>query len=415
MPTPALIATQLTTPGAGRTFVAYLGGLEVGRRLLVETHDARITENGPGQVSTFEGWIDDPDASISLPIAPETEILIRDAAHDLTLFAGFVTAWTPIAYPGGVTGRELHLWADGLERILDDAVIGPLTLPGNDAANGDLPTDLCWLVGQADDALGLIAITQANLGVGSANGDATAGVGTLKDVNAPKINANATVGPGTLRQGIDQAIAWASSGGVVATGKSFDGVATVDFLRRLRVFFRGAKPDDYTDLAVSDTAAGLATVGLAYEVHPREIVRSVYVAGVDATASGWIRDGSGIRGKQAYITSSAATSANRRDAIGALYLAAQAASVAGSFDLQDYGPTVATVHPQSLVSITDAAVGLAAQTYTISRISKLLKSNGLQDWTVNFGGRRASFVERSRREFVADSTFGTFGGRRSAG
>lgn len=411
MPNAAVLATQLTDHSA-RPFTLTLGNMDV--IAYADFDSIEVIEEGPGAVSQCSFHIVDPTGVVPVPTAG-SEVWMWDNTTGTPMFGGYISEWNASPYAGGV-GRSLSITALGLEVLLDWG-----NLPSTDvatylsvsqpSANPLLPLGVQYLTGQ----FGSFGFrdTAADTEV---NGDFDEPIGTLVDNSAPprlQITAGVVVGPGSLREAIGQLLQLATKATYPGTNPFyFDAVLTVDFYRGLRMYFRGQKPDDYTDLTIDDSlGAALASTSLNYEVHPGDVVRAVYVTGLNPAGSGWVVDGTGIIGQQAVLNNPNSTNADRLAQIGTAYLQSQAPLTRGTVSIQNYAPSVGTVHPGSSVVISDANVGLSAQSYVISTITKTFTKAGKQNWTVAFGGRRPSAMSAIRRDFPSTGQgqqFGTF-------
>lgn len=382
----------------------YVDNLDV--RRFVPIDSLEVTEAGPGDVSSMRFVIEDPEGVIPIP-AEGAYIVQRDFVLDCIVFAGYLGDYT-VEVMG--IGRTMSINAVGLEILLDWTVLPPMQLPGSDATPVNLThniSELATTIANAVDPRVNLYAPDPGPGVPNpVNGDTTWPIGTLKTGDRPEnFSAGREQIAATLRQDIEIAIG--NSGiGLFLLSEPVDAVVTVDFYRRLRVFYRASKPDDYTDLTIVDTVAGpLVASSIKYEVHPSDVVRAVYVVGTGF--EGWVDDGTGIFGRRATISSSTATSAARITQIGETYLASQASLVRGTLVLEDWAPPNCTVHPASNITITDAQVSLAAQTYAIAEITKTFHGSGRQTWEIAFGGRRPSFIEAVRRDYGTDAEFRT--------
>jgi hypothetical protein len=408
MPLAAAILPLLQGP-TNQKYGLYIDSLNV--RPFTRLDSIELTEAGPGDVSSLTFVIEDPTAVIPLPAAGAT-VLHWDQTLDAPLFSGYVNDYS-VRVMG--VGRTITVNAAGLETLLDwiaipsttprDPVTGLLASDGNPAPVGNVLSYLVTTTAQdSDGRTDLYGPVPA--GVGTANGNATYPIGIL---NAPGpffadvTSVGVPVGPGSLRAGLEDLIKAAHYGTFLDPSPYIDAVVTVDFYRRLRVFLRSGRPDDWTDMTINDTVAGpQRSESINYEVHPADVVRSVYVNGSGA-GQGWVTDGSGIFGRQAVIDSPTSTTAKRMEQVGALYLATQKALVRGTLTISDWTPPNATVHPSSTITITDAQVSLTAQTYAIAEIRKTFNGAGKQNWEIVFGGRRPSYVEQSRVDFVVSN------------
>lgn len=394
MPGAAVVGAALNG-GAIRPYGLFVGGLDV-RPNVPLNYAITVVEAGPGEVSSIGFTIEDTDGTIPIPAAG-SEIRLQDLILDYPIFSGYLNTCQVEPYPA--VGKLMTIDGTGLEALIDWAKLPATDLGGSDISPPTLRFTLAWLA-QQNPQVNLIAPEPPS--AGPIDGDATWPIGILNSPAALKIWA--TGGPyvtplGSLRGALVYAGRNSWSGSFLVVGFYADMVVTVDFYRRLRIFRRGHAPADYTDLTVNDVASGTYVASnLQWIVAPGEVVRSVYVQGAPGVAA-WFNDGTGIFGPQETISDPTATEVSRLTKTATDYLAAQAALVRGTLTLEGYVPTVGTIHPGSSLIITDANLGLAAASYQIFRITKTFRAGGRQDWRIDFGNSRPTYVQRVQKAY----------------
>jgi hypothetical protein len=402
MPTAIPIAAALTT-AAAHPWILTIGGLDVikepgGAGFGVSPATVRVVEAGPGGVSSIEFDVDDPFKSVA--IADGAELVYWNATADVPIFRGYVDTWQ--ASPAfGDQGRRFRVEGVGVETLLD-WLINPGGVVGGPAA---MNYAAGWLAGYLGFP-GSVGSTEPT----PSESSETAPVGSFirTGTDATLLNWFSTVLPegATLREAIAQALTHAIANDTQGPGSGFGGTAvspmflTVDFLLRLRQWQdqAGRRPTDYTDLTVSD-AGPIRPENLTHRRDPGQIIRAVYVKGADAASSGWVVDGSGVPGRQAYLADTTIGSALERDQAARAVMASSAAGVVrGEFDLIDFTP-VETVHTGSFVTITSSALGLSGEQFRIMEIEKRFTNAGRQSWHVSYGSFAPS-ITRLTRQFT---------------
>ena len=402
MPVAAAIAPLLQGI-AGQDFGLYLGGHNVAP--LTPTSSIVVKEAGPGGVSSMSFVIEDPTGIAGLPVAG-SEIRMQDLTLDVPIFLGWLNDWTAEVY--GV-GRIFSINAIGIEAALDWTIvpstgIGSVFAPrqlvdGSDPVISGLASYAAWMGLKAPIPTSSDPI----------DGDADKPIGFLSTAGDPyEIDYDGPffAGPSDLRTAITYATRVTRRS--VAAVLDLDALVTVDFNRRLRVFRRGFKPADYTNLTVNDAYAGpLVAASLKYEVHPGDVPHGVYVVGGNPAGTGWVEDTSGVRGRMDLLNSTDSGVSISLTAIGEKYLAAQAMLVRGSLVLESYVPSVGTIHPGSFITITDTQVSQVAQIYAIATITKTFPGGVLQEWMIEFGSSAPSYVESVARRYATDPVYPT--------
>jgi len=209
---------------------------------------------------------------------------------------------------------------------------------------------------------------------------------------------------GTLRNSILDVAAHCAWFDSVTSATDNTGVGillTVDWFYGLRLWEDDPtlQPDDYTTLTVTDTYASTRNAAnLNYAVDFSGINRAASVIGTAGVDYGVIGDGTGIPGRMISIndTTIGSDSFARSRALSAL--SEDAAFYRGTLVIEQFNP-VTTVHAGSLITVTDAATGLAA-THRIMQIGKTFLANGQQTWTVTFGGLPQPRLSRLMRRYT---------------
>lgn len=398
MPNAAVLAAALTDHSA-HPYSLWVDGLDViglpAGTIGTARETIRLTEAGPGGVSSIEFTFRDDSGSVT--IANGASILFWWNTPDVPLFRGWVDTYSVMPDSGG-QARWITIQGIGIEALLDWLIIGEL--PGGAHVAGVFGQEISYLGGVAGvpNAIFAGAATQSSQ---------AAPVGGYYRASGDNVNLSANwdaswVGY-SLRRAISELFDWMAriDPQPVFAGASQPRVLfTMDFYGGLRLWNddTGVTPTDYTNLTVNDVYAGaILAENLAYTVDPSQVVHEVYVKGSSAANSGWFSDGTGIRGKQALVSDT--TNITSPD------LAAQAAKsvfqansnqVRGSFEITDFTPT-ATIHAGSFVTITDAAAGQSAAQYRIMQIDKAFTGSGRQDWKVTFGSLAPNVVNYTRR------------------
>jgi hypothetical protein len=205
----------------------------------------------------------------------------------------------------------------------------------------------------------------------------------------------------TVREALRMVCAYQTPSGVIPSWAFF----TVDFWYGLRFWMAQADvptrvPEDYAPLTMLSTPAGPNPAALDHETDSGEVVRQLYVKGVNAAASGFFSDGSGLPGPTAFLNDASILTGAARDAAAQAYFFDKGQSVRGSYRKEtflDTGTVAAHVQAQSRTVVTDAQVGLSAADYPIGSITKRYFGAGLETWTVTYGGLPASLPNAIRR------------------
>lgn len=405
MPTPAIVSTLATTQ---RTYGLLIGGTDVLASpggYGVEVGSVRVTEAGPGGVSELS--VDVEDAPKLLAFPDGSEVVMYDHVRNVTEFRGFLDTYGMSPWPGGQS-RTFVVAAIGIEALLDWKKMPAQTVAGGGASSHE------WIAAQltnlgfrkaitsSDASPQLSSLEQPIAGYEREPGDPV----TVVPAGLPEAFTYAGV---TAREFIrinnERSVAQDSAGPPTNTSAQIV-QATMDFYGGVRVWqdYPGVIPSDYTNLTISD-AGPIRHNGLDWRREPGQLIRRVYVNGLNAASSGWVEDGSGISGQEALISDDTITTALDRDNAGRALIRDSAAGILrGEVFIEDWNPP-GTVHAGSYVTITDAATGLVAQTARIMSIEKqyLAGAAARQTWKVAFGSlppRATTLMRRLTRTML---------------
>jgi hypothetical protein len=400
MPNAAIIAAALQGSTSNAKAI-YIGGVDVvaqpnttaGQRYGVSIDTVQISELGPGGVSSMTFVIDDP--LLQITIADGQDVRAQDLVIDRPLFLGFIQSFD--VYPAfGDQGRQITVRCVGIEAVLDwGKTATALTFP----AGSLQPCQAIQSVVANAFGLGPIRAFQAS-GVSNGNqaGPMTPDSGLLPNTDPVTIPIGTTV---------REAIRLILVGLQAAAASTY--VATVDFTYGLRVWNvvdsatgrysdaqANLQPDDYTTLAISDTAAGTAQAeGLRMTIDAAAAIRSATVVN-PGVISATVNDGTGKMGDRAVLVDTTITTQSAAAAAATSYLSGFSPNARGMFQQLDKAPP-AGVHAGGLVTITDARVGLAAAAFRLMQIDKSFRSSGREDWTLTFGGLAPAMTRTLRR------------------
>lgn len=363
-----------------------------GQRVGVDMSTVQLIQRGPGLVSELVFTIDDPLGVVSL--ARNQFVQLRNAHADYTLFSGFLTTWTP--EPWAPSGRSITCRCSGVEIILDWAKVGAMTIPAATRADTAIQAVVANVLN------GLAAPLLAAAGdAGHEDGSETQPVANLSnaiidDTTDLTINDGTTLREAIRQIGDDLGLVWAS-----ARGQPF---ATVDPLLHLHVWWNRPnsttthQPFGWGTITVADTAGGNAAADLRYAVDAGSSPVAVDVQGTGISAI--VTDGTGDVGDMAVIADATLTTAQRVQSAGLSYLAGVTTQARASLTLETFVPDT-TVHPGSLINVTDALLGLTAVAgsgiFYMMEIAWTFHGNYLVTWEITMGGSRPSMALLSRR------------------
>lgn len=402
MPNAAIIGAALTDHSAHPyslwvDSLDVIGGSFTPSGFGTDLESIRINEVGPGGVSSISFVVGDPSGTMTIQDGAVIRFWWNTA--DVPLFLGWVDTYG--IEPGfGGQGRVLTVQGIGEEALLDFLIV----IDDVDGAKGPAFAEG---VSYAAMVAGVPNYQTTGSGAGIALSTQAAPISgytrAVGDATALSNNWVASQFSGlSLRRAIESMFALNNSvDPLPASGASQARVLfTMDFYGGLRMWndYPTAIPSDYTNLTVNDAYAGpIVAENLQYAVDPSQIVHEVYVKGSSAANSGWFSDGTGIKGKQQYVTDTTnITSPTLALQAAQAVFQANNNQVRGSFELTDFTPA-ATVHAGSFVTITDAAAGLSAQSYRIMEIEKTFHGSGRQDWIVSFGSLAPNVTRFTRR------------------
>lgn len=368
MPNAAIVATALTTQQT-RSVGLWIDGFDVigvagvtTWGTPVETID--LEEQGPDGVSSLTFVVE--DFANAVPVNEGSVVRMQDFFADQPLFLGWVQSWD-IEVLG--LGRRITVQAIGVEAILDWDLV--TSYVGVARPWDSFDTDIAAV------------ITHAGFNIRIVQGHPTGG-GFVSSLAAPIENLtnfqyDVSVSNTTLRETIRQVFAGEQTGAVAT-----DYRCTVDFLGNLRVWEADARPSDYADFSISDTAgSGTASADLRHTSDATSTIHRVQVVGTGA-GIGLVVDGSNVPGPIAILSDPMSTTAALRASIGAAYIANHQRMQSGQFRYETWQP-FQQVRAGMTISITDAQIGLSGSVFEIKSIRKQFHPGGKQTWTVSYG------------------------------
>lgn len=387
MPLAPAVALLLTDHTA-RTAALTIAGVDVlrptgtaGNGAGVPIDSIRLSQAGPGGVSTLDCVYEDPLATGVIPNDGD-EVVFWDYVNDVPLFGGWVAAW-PIT-PDGI-GRSTALHCVGYESILDwAALLADLVIP---AGLTDVAIAIQSCVAAAEGTAELRAFSGTN------STQAT----PLSRTGLGAITSSITIPAGTSLREAARMCATAAATPVLGNVPANPQI-TVDFYRGLRAMpdsAAAAWATDFVNLTVTDTPAGaLVADNLRHETDASQIVRGIYIKGVNAAGTGFQGDGTGRPGRIAYLEDNTIDTAAKLAAAQVAYLNQFVIAKRGSLELNDWTPTAGVV-PGSVLVLTDAQTG-ATGSWRIMQILKTF-TDTRQNWRITYGGLAPSVTRLLRR------------------
>lgn len=394
--------------GAAHPYGLFMNGLDVIKepvaspRYGVPTDSIEVVEAGSGAVSSLRFTIDDP--SLLITIFGDEQVVLWDFTRDAPMFGGYVDTFT-ITVDFGQQGRSYEIECSGYETLLDTVAMGNLVINFATAAD----TALFGNVIQETAFIQLVA-AQTPL-VHGTNGTevptqplpvqtrySLMPFPATVDFSGMSLRAAwaAYLGQCQSWNGADLSGYFGGSSGSPDTppNRINDYWLTVDFYGGLR-FAAYAPADtgspasnwwtDYSTLTLTDTPTGTPAEGLDYsEDHsPSAIVNGVYVKGGNAAGSGFVGSGQTPRRETLVSDTGILTSQGKLGRGTQIISSKSAAAGRGTFSLTSYTP-VATIHPGSPLSITDARLTSQLTHGIITEIRKTLNSGLTQNWTITY-------------------------------
>jgi hypothetical protein len=386
----AVLAAALTDHSA-RSKGLYIAGVDVikqpGGGYGVPIESVEVIEAGPGGVSSMTCRIDDPN--IALTISAGMDVRFHDITNDVPIFLGWVQHWS-YKNAFGDTGRIIELTCIGVEAILDWCIVPSITIANSAAISYEYVQSACAMA--VGNGIGVLRVMAT---VGDKFGTQAAPLGTVHNSSTP--NYTQTISNVTLRECIR--LIYVNTIFAPAGITPLNSNATVDFyggLRMWRTTQSPFRPNDYTDLTVTDTSVGAVVAEkLDHETDAAGIVRNVWVVGGNAAGTRLVSDGTGLPGATAVLTDASILTSDDAAGAGTTYLADFQIGNRGTFEQQDWTPTF-TLHPGSLVTITDTRISQAGVTYVIGDITKRFNAVR-QDWQIAYGGLMPSVTKSMRR------------------
>jgi hypothetical protein len=354
-----------------------------------------LTENGPGMVSSLTFSIDDP--TLEVVFGDTAQVLYYDLTLDVPLFLGWVESSSPHNAWGGL-GRTWEVSCVGVEAVLDWAI-----------TTIDLPFAAGSTLLDAVQSLAINATGTGPLRTTAPGGSSmsTQANPVSSQASLALLTAAITVPAGTsLREAIRMVTA-VSYGQIFQGGPGVNYVVTVDFYYGLRFFPLVEGQQSWSDgnviqINTAGGGANLRPADLEYRTEGAT-VRGVYVKG--AAAAAFPVTGSSSMGPMAYIEDTSLTTAAACLSAGNAYLAQFTSTLRGTVRIEAITPgnylaaaPGLQFHPGgSSMNLTEAATGLAGDARTAYSITKRFYGNGLEDWTIAFGGAPPSMVRLMRR------------------
>lgn len=394
--------------GAAHPYGLFMNGFDVIKepvaspRYGVPTDSIEVVEAGSGGVSSLRFTIDDP--SLVITVLGNEEVVLWDFTRDAPMFGGYVDSFT-VTVDFGQQGRSYEVLCSGYETLLDTCAVGGLVI-NFATANRD---------GVSGGAIQETEMIQTLAGFTPLSHGTTSTATETPTQALPVQHRDAVVPYATIvdfsgmsvRAGWQAYLAVAqSANGAVDPGPGFniqgdapadrinDYWMTVDFYKGLR--FAAYAPahtgapvskwfSDYTTLTLTDTPTGTPAEDLDYsEDHsPSAIVNGVYVKGGNAAGSGMVSNGQIPRREVMISDSGILTGQAKLGRATQIINAKSAPAGRGTFSMTSYTP-VATIHPGSPLSITDARLSGQLTHAIITEIRKTLNSGLTQNWTITY-------------------------------
>jgi hypothetical protein len=350
-------ATTGLVSSASRPFSLFVGGTDIiaptgSTVYAVPLESIRLSETGTDRVTMLTIDFDDPARAFSIP--ERARVLFVDNAAGETLFGGFVAGRSVVPAYGGAGRRSIVTAADG-GSVLDRRYVARHFFPSG------LPDRAIvqQLVGMhAGDLISALSTTVAQTQA------------TMPEILVEKA---------TLRQAIEQVAAAATFGG------STQRRVFVDPTFRLHYFTATILTAPYIVTDNPTLGSHRAVDAFRYEEDDARIINAVYVEGANEVGSGWEYDHASIDRYglgEGPLQVSDSDTADKRAAYAAAFLADAAYPVPrGSFRTNTTG-----WHGGQLVTVTNAAAGLAARTFEVSQVDTVfLDGSGKRTQQVHFG------------------------------
>lgn len=394
----AVLAAALTDHSA-RAFGLFMDGLDLVRQpgatqpYGVSIDSVRVTEAGPGRVSSMSFTVDDPLSLLSFYRG--SYIRFADLTNDVPLFAGFLGTWSPRPYEP--TGRYVDVTCVGIEIILDWAKMAPITIP---AGTNGLDTVQMIL---ANTLTGFADPPHYGCDTGgNANGYQANPIG-LVVLGFPQATALAIPGGMTVREALrtamDNAVVWPQL--TLAQYILFD----VDFYTGIRAYLDYVgeilHPTDYKTLPIGTS---LPTSNHKQTWDAASAPVAVLVEG-SGGAQTLVTDGTNDPGETAYLLDTNLTTATQRQGAGYAYMARSGAQLRGGFDLTEVNPSATMpgtadkfyeVRAGSILTTTGEP-GMSPD--LVTRVATIDRTfvGAVQDWHVTYGLGPASLATLVRR------------------
>lgn len=414
MPLAPTVAAALTDPTIVRARALTIGGWDVllspGKTGLgVPIESIRVTNMGPGGVSSLSATIEDPLKEISYAtgtagfdsLIPGLPVILSNLTTGKTIFRGMLMTWSYRPREGG-QGRYIDIEATGVEAWLDWAKMpAALMIP----AGTDFSTAIQSVVAQSTGVPGLRASSAGPGGIGTGGTNANTTISNLANTTDPSFTLGTAVtitAGATLREALGRITAAVIQSITTVHGFSLTAVVrvTIDEDYGLRVYGSIVPPSDWSSLTANDSPTGTNTAAnLNSRVDYSGVPHSVLVAGANAAGSGIVSDGTGFPGPIAFLSDSTIDSAAKLADAGLAYLAGVGAAVNGSMTIESFIPT-STIHVGMSVTLTsDTNVPTIGQFNSafFGQLDRTFQGGGLETWGVTFGSTERAFTSEVRR------------------
>ena len=384
----AIIATLPST--ANNPYTLTVGGSDMNvtgvapTSYVVPLQSIRVTDQGPGQVSSMSFAVWDPASEVVVDDMAEVEFW--DVTNGICLFAGFVQA---VSVDSAAVGRVLAIECVGAEALLDWLVVPTATIAAGTGVQDAIQRLVALAVGSAPRLRALAS--------SGPNGTKALPIGDLTSPKMPTavtLSEAVSVDGDSLREAIRKVLDVAQTGAWFIFGaQNIYGQVTVDTYWGLRVWLMDNVPGGYAALTLKDDGTAQGFSALSYESNGLVVPQGVYIKGGNAAGTGVYLTGTGKPGPIAFIADETITTTVGRDNAAISYLERNTqTSITGSVVIEAWAPTT-DIHAASNLALTVAS---ATRTYHITSITKTFVA-AIQSWSVEFGAVRPRISRQNRR------------------
>jgi len=369
----------------------------------IDPGDLKVTSRGPNAPGTLEFTIDDPFGT--LIINDGDDVRFMDNGNDVIVWYGFVER---VTYRPHDVGQAIDVVANDIDIMLDWLCLAA-DMP-TFTITGSTTIEVATFIQSAlEQCIGCGVQLRAFVNTGGAAAASSQAVplqaGQFLLFSDTGVLSIAPTKGSSLRS-ILQSLAQNIYQQDLVTFVLFyaNPSAMVDEWQGLRWWGLAhndgiVSPSDWPALQISDTAAGpTRAAGLEHTLDAAAVIRSLVLIGGDFTFN--YNDGTGKPGKTSVVTDAAMLVGTLGkpviDAWAQNYLHGFAAKFRGQAPIEDWTPTPG-VHVGGPVTVLDPSAPQASGSYTIGQIDRTFHGSGRQDWTVTYGGIRASGAVLMRR------------------